>query len=89
MPFVFVTGHISPCCGINEANQRELLKRNSPGNLFEKSLKEIWYSDKYIRIRKMIRNNKCPVECALCPAYECENMPKVNYEKSPVCANCN
>lgn len=77
MPFVFVTGHVSVCCSINEANQRELLKKNSPGNLFDKNLMDVWYSPQYKRIRKMIRNNQCPVECALCPAYYTKNMPKV------------
>jgi len=70
MPFVLVSGHMSPCCGLNEANQRELLKSNSPGNLFEKNIREIWYSPKYKNIRKLIRQGKCPQECKLCPAYE-------------------
>ncbi len=73
MPFVFVTGDISPCCGINEANERDILKKNSPGNLFKQNLYDIWYSPQYKRIRKMIRANKCPRECALCPAYESPN----------------
>lgn len=73
MPFIFVTGDLSPCCGLNEANQRDILKKNSPGNLFEKNLKEIWYSEKYKNIRQMIREDKCPKECALCPAYEKNN----------------
>jgi len=76
MPFVFVNGQISPCCGLNEANQRELLKKNSPGNLFHKNLKEVWYSPQYKRIRRMIRANQCPKECALCPAYTTKNMPE-------------
>ena len=91
MPFVFVTGHVSVCCSINEANQRDLLKKNSPGNLFEKDLKTIWYSPQYKRIRRMIRNNQCPVECALCPAYYTKNMPKVaGYETSrlPTALKC-
>ena len=70
MPFIFVTGHIIPCCGQNEANIREWLKKTSFGNLFEKPFKEIWYSPKYVKIRKMIRANKCPPEPAHCPAYE-------------------
>ncbi len=70
MPFIFVTGHISPCCGLNEANQREILKKNSPGNLFERNIREVWYSPEYKKIRKMLREGKCPKECTLCPAYE-------------------
>jgi MoaA/NifB/PqqE/SkfB family radical SAM enzyme len=70
MPFVFVTGDLSPCCGINEANERELLKSNSPGNLFHDNIRKIWYSPKYKKIRQLIRQGKRPKECALCPAYQ-------------------
>ena len=70
MPFVFVTGHVTPCCGQNEANAREWQKKMSLGNALEKPFREIWYSPKYKSMRKLIRQNKCPGECALCPAYE-------------------
>jgi len=70
MPFIFVTGHVTPCCAQNEANAREWQKKFSLGNAFEKPFKEIWYSEKYKNMRKMIRQNKCPKECAICPAYE-------------------
>lgn len=70
MPFIFVTGHVTPCCGQNEANVREWQKRMSLGNALEKPFREIWYSPKYKAMRKAIRENKCPKECALCPAYE-------------------
>ncbi|MDD5193375.1 MAG: SPASM domain-containing protein [Candidatus Nanoarchaeia archaeon] len=76
MPFIFVTGHVTPCCGQNEANARVWQKKLSLGNVLEKPFREIWYSDKYKQMRKMIRNNQCPPECKLCPAYEkgeCEN----------------
>ena len=70
MPFIFVTGHVTPCCAQNEANQREWQKKLSLGNALEKPFKEIWYSPKYKQMRKLIRQNKCPGECAFCPAYE-------------------
>ena len=70
MPFIFVTGHVTPCCGQNEANARDWQKDNSLGNVFEKDFKKIWYSNRYKKIRKLIRQGKCPKECALCPAYE-------------------
>lgn len=70
MPFIFVTGDVTPCCGQNEANAREWQKNLSLGNAFDKPFKDIWYSEKYTRMRKLIRQNKCPRECALCPAYE-------------------
>jgi radical SAM protein with 4Fe4S-binding SPASM domain len=70
MPFIFVTGDVTPCCGQNEANAREWQKKMSLGNVFEKPFKEIWNSPRYKQMRKLIRENKCPKECALCPAYE-------------------
>lgn len=70
MPFIFVTGHVTPCCAQNEANAREWQKKMSFGNALEKPFKEIWYSPKYKAMRKALRKNKCPAECAMCPAYE-------------------
>jgi len=69
MPFIFVTGHVTPCCAQNEANARDWQKNMSLGNALEKPFKEIWHSPRYVNMRKTIRENKCPRECALCPAY--------------------
>ncbi len=70
MPFIFVTGHVTPCCGQNEANARDWQKKMSLGNTLEKPFKDIWYSPRYVNMRKLIRQGKCPEECRLCPAYE-------------------
>ena len=70
MPFIFVTGHVTPCCGQNEENKRDWQKATSPGNLLNQNIKDVWYSPKYKRMRQMIRQNKCPPECANCPAYK-------------------
>jgi MoaA/NifB/PqqE/SkfB family radical SAM enzyme len=70
MPFIFMDGTVTPCCGQNEANVRDWQRQNSPGNALTTSFKEVWYGSKYKHIRQMIRNNKCPGECAYCPAYK-------------------
>ena len=70
MPFIFATGHVTPCCAQNEANQRDWQKKMSLGNALEKPFREVWYSTKYVEMRKAIKENKCPKECAICPAYE-------------------
>lgn len=70
MPFIFVTGHVIPCCGQNEANARGWQKKISLGNALKKSFREIWYSPRYKNLRKQIRQNKCPEECKLCPVYQ-------------------
>ena len=70
MPFIFVTGHVTPCCAQNEANQRQWQKNLSLGNALEQPFRKIWDSSQYKKMRQLIRANKCPKECALCPAYE-------------------
>lgn len=72
MPFIFVTGHVTPCCAQNEDNQREWQKKLSLGNVLEKPFREIWYSPRYVNMRKAIREDKFSKECAHCPAYEGE-----------------
>jgi MoaA/NifB/PqqE/SkfB family radical SAM enzyme len=69
MPFIFVTGHVIPCCAGNEANQRDFQKATSLGNVFNKSFKEIWYGDEYKKFREMIRKGKAPLQCRNCPIY--------------------
>jgi MoaA/NifB/PqqE/SkfB family radical SAM enzyme len=76
MPFIFVTGHVTPCCGQNEANQRDWQKKLSLGNVFETPMREIWYSQRYKKMRQMIQGNKCPKECEFCPAYEKNRIEK-------------
>lgn len=76
MPFIFADGKVTPCCGLNEANNREWQKDTSPGNALEKPFKEIWYSPKYVKIRKMIRANEIPQECEFCPAYNMSSFRK-------------
>jgi len=70
MPFIFVDGTVTPCCGQNEANQREWQKKMSLGNALKQDFRKVWYSPRYNNMRKMIRANTCPKECALCPAYQ-------------------
>lgn len=68
-PFIFATGHVIICCAGNEANQRELQKKHSFGNIFEKPFKDIWNSEEYRKARRLIRQGKCPVQCVGCPSF--------------------
>ncbi|MFA5406159.1 MAG: radical SAM protein [Candidatus Nanoarchaeia archaeon] len=70
MPFVFVTGHVIPCCVGNEANQRDFQKKTSLGNIKELSLKEIWFGKDYKELREGLRKGKVPAPCANCSIYK-------------------
>lgn len=70
MPFIFVTGHVVPCCSSNEANRREFQKEHSLGNVFENSFRQIWYSQKYKEFRRMIRKGQVPEPCKNCCLYD-------------------
>jgi len=76
MPFIFVDGNVTPCCGLNEGNRRDWQNNTSLGNALEKPFREIWYSPKYIKMRKMIRENKVPKECVYCPAYNLSSIKR-------------
>jgi MoaA/NifB/PqqE/SkfB family radical SAM enzyme len=69
MPFVFVTGEVICCCATNEGNVRDLQKKHSFGNIFEKQFKEIWYSPKYTNFRKALYKDAMPVQCKNCSNY--------------------
>lgn len=70
MPFIFVTGHVIPCCAGNEAGHRQFQKETAMGNIFEKSFREIWYGEKYRNLRRMLRNGRVPLPCKNCSLYD-------------------
>ncbi|MEM3503762.1 MAG: radical SAM protein [Nitrososphaeria archaeon] len=72
MPFIFVTGHVIPCCSGNEAGHRDFQKETAMGNVFEKSFKEIWNGKKYSALRQTLKQNKVPLPCCNCCLYEIE-----------------
>jgi len=70
MPFIFVTGHVIPCCSGNEAGHREFQKQTALGNVFEQGFKEIWYGEKYKTLRRMLRKGEVPLPCKNCCLYD-------------------
>jgi MoaA/NifB/PqqE/SkfB family radical SAM enzyme len=67
-PFILVTGHVQPCCGINEANQRNFQKRSAIGNIFERPFREIWNTE-YKKVIRMIHRGEVPDICRYCRIY--------------------
>jgi len=73
MPFIFADGDITPCCSLNEQNDRPWQRKNKMGNVFEKGMREIWYGKTYTDMLNDLKQNKCPSACARCRLYK---MPK-------------
>lgn len=70
MPFIFVTGHVIPCCAGNEAGHRDFQKETALGSVFEQSFKEIWHGEKYKTLRRMLFQGKVPLACKNCCLYQ-------------------
>jgi radical SAM protein with 4Fe4S-binding SPASM domain len=65
-PFVLVTGHVQPCCVINEANERNYQKEFSFGNLFEEDFRDIWRSSQFKEFKSKLHQGKMPSICKNC-----------------------
>jgi MoaA/NifB/PqqE/SkfB family radical SAM enzyme len=59
-PYIMITGHVVPCCAVLMSNKRPELERLAFGNIHEQSLKDIWFSDRYRKFRKMVVNPRAP-----------------------------
>jgi len=70
-PFIFATGEVVPCCGLNEANVRQDQIRLSMGNVFtDGGFKAVWYGEKYRKLRQQLRQGISPEPCWSCPEYK-------------------
>jgi radical SAM protein with 4Fe4S-binding SPASM domain len=70
-PYIMIDGDVVPCCAILMSNKRTFLREHAFGNVYEKSFKEIWYSERYIKFRNTVNkhNAKVPLLCKGCRAY--------------------
>jgi len=68
-PFIFVTGHVNPCCCTNEGNMREYQKKWSMGNILETSLDKIWHGEEFRRLRRMLYTGQVHEVCKRCPLF--------------------
>lgn len=70
-PYIMMGGYVLPCCAVIMSNKREFLRQHALGNVNEKSFKEIWYSERYTKMRQLIpsKEGKVPILCAGCRAF--------------------
>ena len=64
-------GYVLPCCGVLMSNKRPFLEKYALGNINEKSLKDIWKSEKFAEFRKLVVDpkGKVPILCAGCRTF--------------------
>lgn len=65
-PFILVSGHVQPCCAINEANQRPYQRETAFANLLEEDFRDVWRSDRYRDFLATIRRGELPEPCKYC-----------------------
>jgi len=71
-PYIMLPGYVLPCCAVMMSNNRPFLREHSFGNVYERSFKEIWNSEYYMKFRSMVNDPTKPVPrlCAGCRAYQ-------------------
>ena len=70
-PYIMMGGYVVPCCAVMMSNKREFLRKNALGNVREQTIEEIWNSERYKKMRKLIpqTEGEVPILCAGCRAY--------------------
>ena len=62
--FIDSAGYVVPCCVLADSQTLNF------GNVFEKSIKEIWNSDQYKEFRRMHRDFEIPDVCKICYRFD-------------------
>lgn len=71
-PYIMLPGYVVPCCAVMMSNNRPFLRKYSFGNVFEKTITEIWNNEYYRQFRKLINDPGAPVPrvCVGCRAFQ-------------------
>jgi len=68
-PFILSSGHIQPCCVINEANDRQHQRDYAYMNVLEGDFKEYWRSPQFKSFLKTLGQGRFPDACVNCKVY--------------------
>lgn len=71
-PYIMIGGYVLPCCAVLMSNKRPFLREHSFGKLPEKSMGEIWGSERYRKFRRMVprEGGPIPILCQGCRAFD-------------------
>jgi len=68
-PFILSSGHIQPCCVLNEANDRDFQRANAFMNVFEEDFRKYWRSKEFRGFLDTLHRNQFPAVCKNCKVY--------------------
>lgn len=85
-PFVLVSGHVQPCCALNEANDRPYQEEHAFGNLFDMDFRIWWKSRGKKTFLENLRHGKVNPVCKNCHIFRhpesTENISIRDYERA-------
>jgi MoaA/NifB/PqqE/SkfB family radical SAM enzyme len=84
-PFVLVTGHLQPCCALNEANDRPYQEQHAFLNVLERDFRDWWRSPKKREFVSNLRKGVVNPVCKNCHIFKhpksTANMSIRDYER--------
>lgn len=85
-PFVLVTGHLQPCCALNEANDRPYQEQHAFLNVLEKDFRDWWHSPQKREFVSNLRRGIVNPVCKNCHIFKhpdsAANMSIRDYERT-------
>ena len=70
-PFIFVDGNVTPCCSLNEQNDRPWQVEHGLGNMLKTPFRELWKKNREFTTERY--NGKCPHTCDRCQIFNVED----------------
>lgn len=71
-PYIMMGGWVMPCCQVLQNNDRDYLRKNCLGNVFETDFPALWSSERYRTYRELVAtpDGQVPALCKGCRAYD-------------------
>ncbi|GEM_PF-432645 len=68
--YVSSNGSVAPCCYVTQRGNRDILEKNSFGNIFAQDFSDIWNSQKYKAFRTAFGRGQVPDVCKPCYRFQ-------------------